>query len=921
MFWLLLFLFIGTTALGALLNRGHGIKASGLGDFTAPTADATRVIPVVWGTCKLTGPNVIWYGDLRVKAIKQGQFFGLLGSSTVGYKYFLGMWLGLCHGAVDDIVGLGFGTHPNDKAVTFNTKTLLNGDHYRINVNQPNLYGGEKQEGGIAGDFDFYLGLNPQGSNDYITNKLSLLGVGSGGVAFVPTFTGAGNGTIGTLQETAATVSETITVLFTGQTHFTVSGSVSGALGSGTTGNTFACAVCSFKITVGSNPFQAGDRFQFNTVPLTAGGAPAYPGLCHMVLRQMYLGTSNYLKNLSPIVRRTHACDFLGLGTASDINGDANPANMLYECMTNTVWGQGRPAALFNTASFVAAGTRLAAEGAGLTLGMSMTLDNPQQLDQVISDILSHIDGAIYTDPQTGLWTLTLARFDYDPATLLTFDQTNIIGTPEFSRPSWEETLNQIYVTYLERATFTERNVKADETANFATTGAVQESTLRFTGFSNAASAQFVCMRELKQHSYPLAQINLMVNRTGWALRIGQTFKYTFAAHGVSNLICRITSINYGALEKGEIKITAVEDIYNLGFAAYAPPNPTSWVNPMGQPQAPLAEVAIEAPYYYVGDNREVMVGAVRADSTSTGYELWSDAGAGYAKLNVFANGFTPSGVLLNDYLRTTAAQDAIGFIITGPVDMDDVINTDAAGLATGNIVALIDSELLSVQTVTDNLDGTLTVTGVWRGVMDTVPADHFAGARVYFITNGSFNQAYTSPLTADITARAYKMLPVNFLNTVSLASVTAVTLSTVTRTPKPYPPGNVQVSGRFWLASLDGDAALTLSHRNRVSQRAALRLVPQDDTNTAGVTQEGNYTIDVLVGGVVKQTQAAQTGVGPYTYTALQRFLDNSDGTALVQFRITSINGAFQSVRTTDAFTMTGFGLTFGQFLGGQNG
>jgi hypothetical protein len=916
MFWVLLFLFVGTTALSALLQNHQGIKASGLGDFTAPTADATRVIPVIWGTVKLTGPNVIWYGDLRSKAIKQSSLFGLMPSQTIGHKYYLGMWLGCCHGPVDDILGLGFGTHPNDKAVAFNTKTLLGGDHYRVNVNQPNLYGGDKSEGGISGDFDFYLGHAVQAPNDYMTNKLGLLGIG-GGVAYIPTITGAGNGTLSNVQVTVNTVLETITILFTGSTHFTVSGSVSGALGSGTTGNTFACSVVSFKVNVGSNPWVAGDRIQFNTAPPATSGAPAYPRLCHMVLRQMYLGTSNYIKNLSPIIKRTFAADVLGLGAGADINGDANPANILYECLTNTIWGRGKPPALINVASFTAAGARLVTDG----MGMSVHLDTPAQLDTFMSDILSHIDGAIYTDPQTGLWTLKLARFDYDPTTLPVFDQTVIIGTPEFNRPSWEELSNQIYLTYLDRASgYIERNVMANESAGYATTGIIQEAALKMTGFSNATIAQFVAMRELKQHSYPLAQIRLKANRTAWTMRIGSVFKYTFPAHGVSNLVVRVTSINYGALEKGEIEIQAVEDIYNLGFAAYAPPNPSSWVNPSTAPQPPLAELAIEAPYQIVGDVRQVLVTAVRLDQTSTGMEVWSDSGAGYQKLTQF-DGFCPSGVLLNDYLRTTAAQDTTGFVITGPVDMDDVTNTDAAGRTAGTILALVDGELMSVLTVTDNLDGTFTVAGVWRGVMDTVPADHFAGARVWFLTAGSINAAYsTAGLAADITSRPYKMLPYNTQGTVAIASVSPVTLTTVTRYSKPYPPGNVKVNALYWLSSATNDAALTLAHRNRVNQRTAGALVPQDDNNTAGVTEEGNYTIEVLVGGVVKQTQTAQTGTGPYTYTALQRFLDNTDGNALTQFRITAINGTVSSVRSTDSFTMSGFGLAFGKILGGQN-
>ena len=38
--------------------------AAGLSDFQAPTAEAGRPVPVIFGTVMLKAPNVVWYGDL-----------------------------------------------------------------------------------------------------------------------------------------------------------------------------------------------------------------------------------------------------------------------------------------------------------------------------------------------------------------------------------------------------------------------------------------------------------------------------------------------------------------------------------------------------------------------------------------------------------------------------------------------------------------------------------------------------------------------------------------------------------------------------------------------------------------------------------------------------------------------------------------
>lgn len=44
---------------------------AGLDEIKAPTAEAGREIPVLFGTRKLTGPNVVWFGDLRVSPVKK----------------------------------------------------------------------------------------------------------------------------------------------------------------------------------------------------------------------------------------------------------------------------------------------------------------------------------------------------------------------------------------------------------------------------------------------------------------------------------------------------------------------------------------------------------------------------------------------------------------------------------------------------------------------------------------------------------------------------------------------------------------------------------------------------------------------------------------------------------------------------------
>lgn len=53
--------------------KPKGPKAATLDDFDFPTAEEGRTIPLVIGTREISGPNVVWYGDLRVLKVSSGK--------------------------------------------------------------------------------------------------------------------------------------------------------------------------------------------------------------------------------------------------------------------------------------------------------------------------------------------------------------------------------------------------------------------------------------------------------------------------------------------------------------------------------------------------------------------------------------------------------------------------------------------------------------------------------------------------------------------------------------------------------------------------------------------------------------------------------------------------------------------------------
>ena len=55
----------------SLTPKPQNTKPAGLEEIQVPTAEVGREIPVLFGTRDLTGPNVVWYGDLRTVALKK----------------------------------------------------------------------------------------------------------------------------------------------------------------------------------------------------------------------------------------------------------------------------------------------------------------------------------------------------------------------------------------------------------------------------------------------------------------------------------------------------------------------------------------------------------------------------------------------------------------------------------------------------------------------------------------------------------------------------------------------------------------------------------------------------------------------------------------------------------------------------------
>jgi hypothetical protein len=646
---------------------------------------------------------------------------------------------------------------------------------------------------------------------------------------------------------------------------------------------------------------------------------PAWRGVATLVWRGPtaggeagYLGTSTRIAPIGAVVRRLPSN--LGLSAAvTNLGGDANAAEVIYEVLTSPECGMSQPAALVDVASFQACAQALANEGFGIS-GVWESGDARSFIEQ----LLRTIDGACYLDFSTGLWRMTLARSGYDVATLPVLDQTVIDALEGYTEVALDESTNQVQVSYTRRASnFASRQVQAQAFANIRYQDAVINQSLSYPMISTEALAAKVADRDLRAISTSLAKGDLVCNRRARTLRPGDVFVLNWAPLGLSGVVCRVLRVTVGDLHNGAIRVSFLKDVFSLGTALYGAPAASGWVDPVQAPAPCPAQLVAEAPYHLTRqDAAKLLIMGQRPNGSCQGYEIWAKktlpaADADYSYRGT-AQAFAPVGTLTQAYGVTGPVDESGALVVAGGVDLAGLATVLDAELRMGANLAYFETgEALAIRQIINNGNGTWTCKGVWRGVLDTVSKAHSIGERLWF---GAYGQATTEDVWAVADQLRARLLPSGFRGVLPIASASDSLLTITGRAAKPYPPALPRIQGVDALTTTVGDLVATWRHRNRLTQA---EVIPQDDP--AASAPEGTYTIKVYVGGVLKRTLATGSTADTATYTGAMRVADSTDGTQPVEIGIqaSTVNGASAEART-DAVVMTGLGMTLGQYLGG---
>ena len=619
---------------------------------------------------------------------------------------------------------------------------------------------------------------------------------------------------------------------------------------------------------------QTTNSYLVSQLDPTNGFIPAFRGLVGIILKKVYVGTSAYIKPWSFLCKRT---DVLNDGniqwylTKADINGDLNPAHIIRECLTNVDWGMGYGTGFIGD-TFIDAADTLYTEN----FGLSFLWQSTSTIEEFILMVVKHIDAFLFQDQTTGKFELVLARENYTPATLDIYDENDLTEVLEFRRDTYGEIPNQVIVKYSDVPNDKDATVTLHDIAVVDLQGGnLIPKEFKYTGITKAALANVVCSRELRQMTSMLARMTLKGPRNLSSLRPGDVIKINWSNLGITEMIVRVITVNYGSLTDGSVTINVIEDVFNAASALYSDPPDTDWISPVNDPQEALDQVLFEIPYWTIAKSFPVAtvealdndagflaVGAVKATGDTLDYELYLRNAPAGDLLSWGWFDFTPSGTLSANLSKNHS--DAV-------ITLNDPVDLIAVNLGT---YAILNNEILKVKTI----NTTTSVVTLARGVLDTKPQAHLEDNRIFFVDSaGAFiTREYTVTEQPGV-----KILPQTSKGQLAIGDATAYSVDAFTsRMIRPYLPSYFRIDGQSYPSSFAYEPILTWLHRDRIEQ-----LVDIIEQSEASIGPEATATYTLRINDesdVLKRTETGLSGTG-YTYSEADERSDCGLATASV--------------------------------------
>lgn len=271
-----------------------------------------------------------------------------------------------------------------------------------------------------------------------------------------------------------------------------------------------------------------------------------------------------------------------------------NPAHIIYECLTNRIWGRGLSRSFVDEASFTAAAQTLFNEG----LGMCIRWTRSEQVMAFIQHVLDTIAANLVCDRRTGKIRIILLRGDYVYDSLPLFDEeSGVLEIGEAKVASPADSVSEVVVNYRDPITDTDKKVRATNIAALQRSGGSINSQSRdYKGVPTPTLAMRLAQRELRAASISLRRFTLTLDRRGWDIYPGSVIRIRSLSRRIPEIAVRVAKIEEGSLLDGRIKITAVQDVFSLPRTTITKLQDEGWTPAETKPCVGVHEV-FELPY------------------------------------------------------------------------------------------------------------------------------------------------------------------------------------------------------------------------------------------------------------------------------------------------------------------------------------
>ena len=428
-----------------------------------------------------------------------------------------------------------------------------------------------------------------------------------------------------------------------------------------------------------------------------------------------------------------------GVWQLGRLEDDLNPAEAIYEILTNTNWGCHYEKERIDIESLVDLGITCEDE----KLGISCLINEMSQAREFINKIMSHINAVHFDNPTTGKLTFKCIRNDFDPYKIPVFDTTNCQDL-EFTRVDWSEVTSIISARFTDPdSKYNTSEVMVNDLANRIITKSYTSTSIDASYFTTARNARIMAQTQLLSAGYPLSAISMNCNRSAYNLLVGDPILVSWEPFGIQQQIYRVTNIDYATLTEGMIKVTAIEDVFSFDLTEYIFSGAPSWTEPDDEPLEITRELFMEMPFELTYSlDTYVVAFAARPSNYTIYWDVWRFMNGQYQNTAKTMR-WSMVGKMTYGYEEGYDIDaNGVEFGILGVDSMYD-FDTKIAQINSNTYtytnksplnLVVVDDEIMSYDRLVKLPNGNYKIEGVIRGVYDTIPKKHTAESIMFFL-------------------------------------------------------------------------------------------------------------------------------------------------------------------------------------------